>query len=114
MPPIQRCAPLGPEPSICHGHLSVERRKRDRGMAFHHGRPYQPSQCPTTHASLVSQPFAARCVELVWATNFLDLLGELQERCLTGPESVPVNAVQSSETGGQEQEHGSFPVVRKL
>ena len=38
----------------------------------------------------------------------------LQERCLTGPESVPVNAVQSSETGGQEQEHGSFPLVRKL
>lgn len=46
--------------------------------------------------------------------RFLDLLGELQERCLTGPESVPVNAVQSSETGGQEQEHGSFPLVRKL
>ena len=45
---------------------------------------------------------------------FLDLIGELQERCLTGPESVPVNAVQSSETGGQEQEHGSFPLVRKL
>ena len=38
----------------------------------------------------------------------------LQERCLTGPESVPVNAVQSSEAGGQEQEHGSFPVFRKL
>ena len=46
--------------------------------------------------------------------RFLDLLGELHERCLTGPESVPVNAVQSSETGGQEQEHGSFPLVRKL
>ena len=83
-------------------------------MAFHRGKPYQPSQCPTTHASLVSQSFAARCVELVWATNFLDLLGESQEGCLTGPESVPVNAVQSSETGGQEQEHGSFPLVRKL
>ena len=38
----------------------------------------------------------------------------LQERCLTGPESVPVNAVQSSDIGGQEQEHGSFPLVTKL
>ena len=38
----------------------------------------------------------------------------LQGRCLTGPESVPVNAVQSSEAGGQEQEHGSFPGLRKL
>eukprot|EP01052_Picozoa_sp_SAG31_P021612 SAG31_NODE_1679_length_7544_cov_3.239758_10_plen_120_part_00 len=67
-----------PHDFICHGHLSVERRKCDRDMAFHRGRPYQPSQCPTTHASLVSQPFAARYVELVLATNFLDLLGEFK------------------------------------
>jgi hypothetical protein len=53
-PDLALC-PAG-QSSICHGHLSVERRKRDRGMAFHHGTPYQPSQCPTSASALVSQP----------------------------------------------------------